>query len=214
MSEPATEPNTGPATEEGKPAEKTLTQSQVNEIVASRTREAKESALKDLAKDLGVSVDEAKRIVKERQEAEERNATELDRANKAKAAAEAERDEKVTAASRELHAERTDRALIAAGIADDDEKLGRIRGMLTVEVGASKEDIKADVEKLKKDFPALFGAEGSTKPPTAPGSDPKTTPGKQAKVTEGGIAAGLARAQKEAEARQAQTGIPIPGLPA
>lgn len=183
------------------PTEKTLSQTEVNDIVTRRTKEASEKAAKDFADQLGVPLEEAKRIIKERQEADEKNATDLQKAQKAQADAEADRDTKVTTAQRELHLERADRALVAAGIPDDDAKLARLRGMLTVEVGAPYEDVKKDVEKLKTDFPALFDAPPPPgTPPKPPGSGPKGSP-PGGKVDQDAMQRGLDRA-KAATSRQ------------
>lgn len=194
------------------PDEKQLPQSQVNEIIATRTKEAREKAFRDLAADLGVSIEDAKRIVKERKEADERNQSELERERKLREAAEADRDSKVTERESELHAERADRALIAAGAPDEDEKLARLRGMLTVEVGASREDVKKDVEKLKSDFPALFE---TLEPP--PGRRTSTDPprGRQPKVSDTAFSRGSERAkerytQSEGVPRPAIPGVPVP----
>lgn len=190
------------------PGEKQLPQSQVNEIVAARTREAKEQALKALADELGVTIDEAKRIVKERKETDDKNATELEKANQARTQAEKDRDEKVSASTRELHAERADRALIAAGAPDEDSKLERLRGMLTVEVGATRDDVKKDVEKLKTDFPALF----ETQPPPPSGRRTSTDPpkGKAGKVSD----TAYERGQERAHSRYSSDGgVPRPAIP-
>lgn len=207
---PAPTPPTPPANE------KTLTQSQVNDIVATRTTEAKNKAMEDLAKDLGVPIEDAKRIVKERQDADAKNQTELERSEAARKAAESDRDDKVSAKDLELHAERADRQLIAAGAEDDDAKLERLRGMLTVKPGASKDDVKADVEKLKKDFPALFAEQA---PPTRrTSSDPPRKPG-GGKVSDTAYQRGLDRAaarsgrEKASDDNRRVDPLPIPGMP-
>lgn len=188
--------------------EKTLPQSQVNEIVALRTKEAKESALKALADELGVTIDEAKSIVKERKDADARNQTELEKANNAKTQAEKDRDDRVSESQQELHEERSDRALVAAGVPDEDEKLARLRGMLTVKVGATKDEIKKDVEKLKADFPALFTT-GPTPPPRRVSTDP---PGgqRQSKVADSAYERGQERAKGQ---YSGDGGVPRPAIP-
>jgi hypothetical protein len=192
--------------------EKLLPQSKVNEIVASRTAEAKAKAMEDLAKDLGVPLEEAKRIVKERQESDEKNQTEIEKERKLRVDAETDRDSKVSTAATELHAERSDRALIGAGAEDDDGKLERLRGMLTVKVGASKEDIKKDVEKLKTDFPALFEASTGTPPPRVPRTtDPPKGPGRT--TTSDAMQRGRERAEKDFNQSGGVPRPTIPGLP-
>lgn len=193
------------------PSEKQLPQSRVNEIVTAETTKAKQKALEDLAKDLGVSIEDAKRIVKERKDADEKNRTDLEREQAARTAAEKDRDEKVTASQRELHEERSDRALIAAGAPDEDSKLQRLRGMLTVEVGASREDVKKDVDKLKTDFPQLF--EPVTPPPSRRTStDPARKQGGQ-KLDETAMDRGAARAKQRYEQTDAVPRPAIPGVP-
>jgi hypothetical protein len=183
---------------EGKPEgqpEKQLPQSKVNEIVTAETERAKRKALDDVQKVLGVTPEEAAAIIKKAKEDEDAKLDAQQKAEKRASDAEKERDEKVSAATLETYAERADAFLVRAGAPDDDSKLERLRGMLTVKPGATRDEVKKDVEKLKTHFPGLFGDSdptGGTR--RTPHSDPPGA-GKR-KVSSDAITRGKERAKK------------------
>jgi hypothetical protein len=198
------------------PPEKTLTQTEVNAIVARETGAAREKAAKDLATQLGVTTEEAVAIIKAH--TDKTNADKSD-AQKAREAADAEKAKAVQeqeAARLEIHHTRADRELVKAGITfpeksteeQQDQILGRIRGLLTVQVGATAAEIAADVKAVKELYPALFtGTAGGAPPP--PGSDPSTSggggPGTGGKT---GIAAGMERARLQYERKSSDRPLP------
>lgn len=179
--------------------DKTFTQDDLTRIATREKEAGKRAAETELAESLGVSLDEAKKIVADAKAAGEAAKTEAqkdrDAAAKEKQDAEAEK----AAAKSEVHSARLERAFAKEGIdldgTKDEEKAkaARLLRMVTVEPGASYEDVLADVQQIKKDFPALFGAP-STTTRTAPGGDPKGTP-PPAKPGEEKFAAGAARAK-------------------
>lgn len=135
----------------------TFTQADLDRIATREKAQGRRAAEDDIAKDLGVSLDEAKRILAEARERDEKQKTEAQRAKEAadaeKAAAEAAKAE----AARERHEARVERALVAAGVSDD-KRLGRLARLIEVEVGAELDDVKAAVADLHKEMPELFGA--------------------------------------------------------
>lgn len=195
---------------EGDPP-RTFTQEDVNRIAAREKNQGRQAATQELADDLGVSLDEAKSII---QEAQQKQEAEKSEAQKAKDAADREKQDAATEkaeAARERYEARVERALLRAGIDGDDEtKLSRISRMITVEVGASQEDITADVEQIKTDFPELFGTKdeggngGGRKPP--PSSDPGGTPPKN-RQQEDAFSKGAERAKQHAAGGVSYQGV-------
>ena len=188
--EPPAEPNSGGAGDP-KPAEsdKKYTDADVNKIARKHKADGEAAAAKKLADQLGMTVEEATAILTKHKQAEDANKSEAEReraaAAKEREAAEAAKRE----AGIEIHEARIERALAGNGLVIDtstDEgkaKLARIRGMVTAQVGASYDDVLADVQALKKDFPAIFDSkapEGTGGNPAGagrmPNSDPKGTP--------------------------------------
>ena len=60
-----------------------------------------------------------------------------------------------------MHEARIERALANSGFVADEtdegkRRLSRVRKMITVEVGATYEDVLADVQDAKKEFPEIF----------------------------------------------------------
>jgi hypothetical protein len=173
--------NGPPAEPPGEPAaaERTLTQTQVNQIVADARSKTKTKAEQDLAAALGVSLEQAKQIIKEHQDRDAATKTEAEREREAATKAKTEAEAEKAAAARERWELRVDSALLRAGAPNEDAKLTRLRGMVTVGTDADPEAIKTDVDSLKTEFPALFQTEATpaAKPGrAAPSADPHRTP--------------------------------------
>jgi len=191
---PAPTPPVPPTSE----LEKHLPQSRVNEIVAARTAEAKQKAADELTRDLGVPLDDAKAIIKAAKDKQESEQSEAQRARAAADKEKAEATEQKTAAAQEVHETRADSALLKAGALNDEDTLTRMRGLLTVKAGATKEEIAADVEKVKKTFPALFDVivlPSRRTPHSDPPGHPNPAPPKD------GMERGRERARAEVAAR-------------
>lgn len=202
-------PDTGSAGDKDKSAEgeKKFTQADVNKFATREKAEGKRAAEKALAESLGVSIEEAKKIIVKHQETEDATKSEAERE---RAAAVKER-EAAEAAKREATAERheaqIERALTKEGFDGDEKKLARVRRMITVEVGATYEDVLADVQEAKTDFPELFASKAPEdkdgKPGTRklPSSDPSGKPPKPS-GGEDAFAAGQKRFEEEAKKRR------------
>lgn len=188
---------------EEKPTEKLIPQSEVTAIATREKEQGRRAAEEALAQKLGVPLEEAEQILKAHREKREAEKSEAQREKDAAAREKAAAEQEKLAAKKEAHDARVDRALVAAGLDLDDEtdegkaKVDRIRRMVTAEVGAEYDAVKADVAALKTQFPDLFGKApdpSAPKPPKPPASDPKSaTP----KPPEGETAfdRGLKRAQ-------------------
>lgn len=157
--------NSGATTETGKETgstEKTLPQSEVDRIVQGRVGETKRQTEEAIAKQLGVSVEEAKRIIDEHQKQSDADKTEAQRERDAAAAERTKAEAEKTAAAKERHDAAVERALLRAlpkDLEDDalDKKVARISRMIDVEVGADAAAIAKAVADLKTDEPLLFG---------------------------------------------------------
>lgn len=175
-------PNPAPTPEPPAPAPTppaSFTQDDLNRIATREKAEGERAAAARFAQDLGVSLEDAKRIIAEAKTREDSQKSEAQRETEAAATARSEADKEKAAAAKERHEARLDRAFVVAGITDE-AKIAKFSRLLDVELGASPEDVKKAIESLKTDMPELFGAADPdpTKrvPPKAPNSDPKATP--------------------------------------
>lgn len=178
-------PVTDPPKTDPPAGEKTLTQTEVNAIAAREKAQGKAAAERELADALGVPLEEAKAIIKRSKEESDAKKSEADKDREAAAREKQEAETEKAAAKKETHQARLERAFDKVGVdlSDDKEKAKneRLLRMVTAEVGASYEDVLAEVKQIQKDFPGLFGestggAETTTR--KAPNGDPKGTPPK------------------------------------
>lgn len=159
---------------------KTLTQSDVDRIVQDRVGQTKRQTEEAIAKQLGVSVDEAKRIIGEHAKASDKDKTDAQLAREKADREAAEAETAKGEAAQERHSAAIERQLIKALPRDLDDaqldtKVARLARLLDVEVGADAETIKKAVDALKKEEPLMFGApEGNGK--KVPDSDPAGKP--------------------------------------
>jgi hypothetical protein len=189
VNEPSADPDPSPDDDSGKDkaGEKKFTQADLNKIGAKQKAEGRAAAEKAVVDLLGCTPAEAAEIVKKHREAEDATKSEAEK-EKAKASQAASAAEKAKAdAEQAKHESLIERALLRSGFTADDsdegqKKLTRVRKMITVEVGASFEDVLEDVKDVKADFPALFAEQqdpkddGKKKPGKLPNSDPAGKP--------------------------------------
>lgn len=169
---------------------KTITQEEANRIAGAARAEGRDAAEKQLAKDLGVPLDEAKAILKAHTEKVEGEKSE---AQKAREAADKERQEAAdekAAAALVVHNANVKDALRDAGVLGKD-KLAKVAKLVDVEVGADEAAIEAAVKVTAKEFPELFGASSG-----APDSDTGGTGGKGGKGGKDAMQAGYERGSK------------------
>lgn len=163
------------------PANGTLTQEQVNAIVANERRTASETAERKLAETLGMSPADAKARLEAATKAERAAMGEADR--KLAEAADKERaaDERIAqAALRERDAD------VRAALLDAGVEKGKIKRASQLVIGdlagkATAEDITAAIETVKTDTPEWFGeseegGEEGGKPPAPKSSAPSGNP--------------------------------------
>jgi hypothetical protein len=168
-----------------KSADKKFTQADLNKIGTKQKAEGRAAAEKAIADQLGCTPAEAKAIIDAHNKAEDEKKSEAER-EKDKASKAATEAEKAKAdAEQAKHESLIERALLRSGFTADDseegqKRLTRVRKMITVEIGASFEDVLNDVKDVKTDFPALFAEQdpkdSGKKPGRLPNSDPSGKP--------------------------------------
>lgn len=129
-------------------------------------RKGKQAALEEAAQTLGVSLEEAARIVKAAKDADDALKTQAERDAAQAAADRAEAAAALAAARAERHASAVERALTAAGV--DEAALGAIT-VPGITLESTPEQITAAVADLKTKVPSLFG----TARPPVPKADPR-----------------------------------------
>lgn len=157
---------------------KTFTQAELDKLAGRRAAEAKKAAAKEIADQLGVTVDQAKKIIADAQAADDAKKTDTDRALEAAKAAQAEAEQARADAARERFAAKVERRLTAAGVPE--AALARAARLITVDPDADDDALAADIDALKADLPALFqpaanddsSAGGKPKPPPSTGAKP------------------------------------------
>lgn len=161
----------------GDPPPKTFTQEEVNAIIQRRISGARDTAQADLMKELGITdAEEAKKLLKAAKDAEEANATELDKAKRDKA----ESDTRTASATAELADSKLttsiEKELVRAGLTVEGAE--RVRRLVDVQKNDA-EEIKTAIEALKTEMPALFSTEGNGERPNSnPGGPPPGGGGK------------------------------------
>lgn len=177
----------------------TISQAEMRRIAAREKAEGKQAAERAIADQLGVSIEEAKRIITAAKADEDKQKTEAQRAKEAadseKAAAEKDKQD----AKLERHQASVERALIRAlpnDLDDDalDKRVARLSKLIEVEVGADADTIKAAVTQLKTEMPELFPTTG-TGPRGGANGDPKGGPPKDKPKSEDAYSRGLERAK-------------------
>lgn len=161
----------------GDPPPKTFTQEEVNAIIQKRVGGAKETAQADLMKELGITDPaQAKALIKAAKDAEEANATELDKAKREAA----ENATKTASATADLESFKLTTAIVEA-LVDGGLTLAaakKVRAMVTVDK-IDDEVIKAAIADLKKEMPSLFETQGTGgHPGSNPGGPPSGGGGK------------------------------------
>lgn len=187
--------NNSPSTSEGK----FLSQAEVDRIVQERVGQTKRQTEDSVAKQLGVTVDEAKAIIKAQRDAQDKEKSEAQLAREQADRERQEADSEKSEAKRETHDAKVERALIRAlpkDLDDDvlDKKITRLSRLLDVEVGADLAAVRKAVEALKKEEPLLFGVTAAPTKQGVPNSDPSGKPPKP-KGSEDAFARGLEKAK-------------------
>lgn len=187
-------------------------QKRVNEIMAAEKEQGRRSAEASIAEQLGCTIEEAKTILEAHRAADEATKTEAEKLRD-QAAKDQEKAKADTALAQRMARDAALTVLLSANgvtveLDDKGEMTGRaarIVKLLDVPNDANAEVMKAAIEKLKTDEPALFAAQappapgpggiptppvpGAPPPPGLPPGSPPATPPAQ-----DGLSRGAARA--------------------
>lgn len=162
---------------------KTYDEAHVQRVGAQQKAEGERVALAKVAETLGVTVEEAKKIIDEKRAADDKEKSEAQLAREAADREKAVATTATAAAAQETLNAKITQALLASGVdlgaadaKDEDraEKLGMVARLVNVAPGADDATIKAAIERVKTNVPALFA-------PAKPGgtqSDPGGGPPK------------------------------------
>lgn len=148
----------------GGPAEKTFTQADLDRIVTREKAAASRSAASQLAESLGMSVDDAKKLLAEHAAAQDAAKTQAQRDAEALTAARAEADRAKGEVTAARHAVAVERELVRAGLvlpddaAERDDALTQAAALVSADQGADGAAIAAAVKATKKRWPGLFAA--------------------------------------------------------
>lgn len=184
----------------------TFTQADLNRIGKKEKEAGKRAAAEEFATQLGVPLEEAKKILADHKAAEDAKKSEADRLKDAAEADKREAEKNKSTTASEIRGARIERALAAAKFPkiDDDAATAKVVRMIDVPLDASLDDVKEAVAELAKEFPALFAEvkdDGKGKPPRLPGSAPSGKPPAPVGDNEGGLAAGARRFKEQAAKR-------------
>jgi len=145
---------------------KTFTQDEVTRMMAREKREGKESGVRSVAEQLGVSVEEAKTIIAERNEASEKKKTEDEKRIEAAEKKSAEAEAKVTAAEEKAFTADLRSKLLEMGI--NPAKLANAVKLVEASYTDEEEKVTDAVDKFVEETPEWFTSEEET--PGPPGS--------------------------------------------
>jgi len=151
---------------------KTFSQDDVNRLMGERAAQAKTAAVKEIAEQLGVPVDDAKSIIEKHIKAEKAAMSEAE-----KAAADAKTDREaaameLTAARLERTSARVTNALSTAGVTDEKTRTEiavLVAAKLDMSQEATSEQVTAAVNAVKEAVPMLFTASTILPPSGEPG---------------------------------------------
>ena len=177
---------------------KTVTSEEMARIAAREKEEGRRAAQRELAEQLGVSVEEAKQIISNHRTAEEQNKTEAQREKEAAAAERAAAAQEKAAAAEERHRARIERSIMLAGVTDE-KRIERISRLLDVEVGADPDAVSSAVATLKEEMPEIFGSTADGEAPKPPAGVPGGKPPKP-QVKDDAFTRGRERAKQASSA--------------
>lgn len=132
-----------------------FSQEEINRMVGEARTKSRTTATADLMRELGVeNADELKTILQERKDAADKESTELDKATKKADEHEGKAKASEAKADALVLTGRIEKALIRGGLSVDAAE--RARRLIEVDSKATDDELKAEVESLKKEMPGLF----------------------------------------------------------
>ena len=165
-----------PTTTTTPPPARTFTQDEVNAVAAREAAEAKRQATKEVADRLGVSVEDAERIIKEHQDRESAALTEAERREREAEARERAAAEREAAAVRRERDARVRAALLSGDKPCRPERVDMAVPAITIADDADDTALSAAVDEYREKVPEFFTQVSQQQQQTPPGT-PSSTPG-------------------------------------
>lgn len=138
---------------------KPLTDEQLNRIAAREKAKGQRQAATEIAEKLGMPVDDAVKLIQQAQAQDAEKLTEAEKRERAAAEKEAAAERREAAAAQREHEANVRDALREAGIPK--AKVAKAARLLDVEVGASDDDLAAEIETLRSEWSELFHGNGN-----------------------------------------------------
>lgn len=211
------EPNTDPApTDPATPpadAPKTFTQEQVNRFNIKAKKDGEAAAIAAVAEQLGMPIEDAKAVIEAHKAKQDEEKTEIERLREQNEALQKDSEAKTTQLQRDHHTDRVKYRLSRANLAlpedaaEAEKAIDRVVGLVSVEVGASAEDIDANIDELKGQFPSLFVAQQQ---PEEPKGNPPSAPSGVPRKPQPSGSSSLDRAKDRAAKDNAKRGVTQP----
>lgn len=162
----------------------TLTDEELQKKMRREKVEGERAALKRLSEELGMSIEDAKKVIQSDKERRDAEKTELERLQEQLDAVRRDREAETSRLQQEHHIDRVKFRLARAGLAlpgdkdDAEDALNRVVGLVVAPQGAAVEDIDSDIERVRTQFPQLFQRTEEPKPTGNVPSNPSGTPRK------------------------------------
>lgn len=202
---PAPDPTTAPPPPAPAPAPpRTFSQDEVNSIATREKAQGERAANAAVAEALGMTVEDAAKVIADKKARDDAEKSELDKANEQ---VNTLTDQVAKASGETLSAQTArlvDHAIIRAGVSDLDQ-VSAIGGLVKVEADEVNVDtVVAAVEQVRETFPQLFDDTGTGAPKPAPkpgvNSNPTGNPPRPAGA-EDAFSRGMERGKKDAQSR-------------
>lgn len=191
-----------------------FTQEQVTAIATRQKEEGREAALKEVAQQLNMSVEEAKTLIEAEKQRQDAAKTELERIQEENETLKRSNSEKDVVTAKSLRDEQVRAELIRSGLplpedlTEADKVLDQVTNLVTAQPGATRDEIRESVKQLKEvTFPQLY-ATSTAPPPKLPGTPDGRPSGEPQKPPVGKTA--LERGAEIAKEQMAKRGIKIP----
>lgn len=175
--DPVVDPKPDPVTPPA-PEPKTFTQDEVNRFNTKSKREGEKAAMENIAKRLNMSVEDAEKQLQAFHAKQDDEKTEMEKLREQNETFQKESAAKATQLQKEHHTDKVKYRLSRANLSlpedgtEAEKALDRFVGLVSVEVGASAEDIDSNIDELKEQFPLLFQV---PEKPEEPKGNPSST---------------------------------------
>lgn len=180
---------------EGQDPGRSFTQAEVDRFAVIAKDKGQKKAFKELGEELGIELDKAKvrELIKAQKELEDKQKTDLERAQGEANQEKAKRESAEAKVAEAQHNSLVRDLLEDAGVPKGAR--ARVASLIKTEVGASEDEIQADIDALREELPGIFEVkEGEGDKKLLPNSDPSGKPPKNSPAGSTATEAGKARA--------------------